>query len=260
MTDPTGTPDTQPPLHVVAAQTGPAGTAENRPGDSDAATARLLAAIKPHVPFDGWSERAFRAAIVDSGVEPAVARGVCPRGAVDLAAAFHREGDVAMLRRLQEAELGHMRLREKVAAAVRFRLEAVEDRELVRRASSLFALPPYAAEGARLVWGTADAIWTALGDRSDDVNWYTKRATLSGVYSATVLYWLGDDSEGAARSWAFLDRRVDDVMRFEKLKAQVNDNPVLRPLLYLPNRALGMIRAPSAASRSDLPGSLSGSN
>ncbi|MCA8881700.1 MAG: COQ9 family protein [Rhodobacteraceae bacterium] len=229
---------------------------ETGPRDPKAA---LLAAIESHVPFDGWTESAFRAAIADSGVEPAVARGVCPRGAVDLALAFHEEGDAEMLRRIREADLGGLRFRDRIAQAVRFRLEAAPDREMVRRGVTLFALPNHAPDGAKALWSTVDRIWEALGDTSDDVNWYTKRATLAGVYSATLLYWLGDDSPGHTRTWEFLDRRIGEVMRFEKLKADVNGNPVMKQLLKLPNWALGFVRAPSRGPRTNLPGSLTGS-
>jgi ubiquinone biosynthesis protein COQ9 len=192
---------------------------------------QLLQAALMHVPFDGWSQTTFDAAIDDSGIERAVADSVCPRGAVDLAIAYHQQGDAQMLRRMKETDLDAMKYRDRVAAAVQFRLEAIEDKELVRRGTTLFALPMYAGDGAKAIWGTADAIWTALGDTSEDVNWYTKRATLSGVYSATVLYWLGDISEEHADTWAFLDRRIGDVMQIEKLKAQVNKNPVLSKIM-----------------------------
>lgn len=215
---------------------------------------RLLQAAVMHVPFDGWSRATFEAAIADSGVDRTVAESVCPRGAVDLALHFHAKGDEAMLARLAEADLADMKFRDRVAAAVRFRLEVVEDKEIVRRGTALFALPVYAADGAKAIWGTADAIWTALGDTSEDVNWYTKRATLSGVYSATVLYWLGDTSEDHADTWAFLDRRIDDVMQIEKLKAQVNNNPVLSKLMAGPNWLLGHIKAPQRLPGAGLPG------
>lgn len=215
---------------------------------------KLLAAIEPHVPFDGWTETSFRMAVTESGVEPAVAKGVCPRGAVDLAIAFHEAGDAAMIRRIRSEDMSEMRFRDKVAAAVRYRLEAVPDRELVRRGSTLFSLPAYAPDGAKLIWGTADAIWTALGDKSDDVNWYTKRASLAAVYSSTVLYWLGDDSPDHARTWGFLDRRIDGVMQFEKLKAKVRGNALLKPLFAGPNWALSWIKAPTRAPDVDLPG------
>ena len=91
---------------------------------------------------------------------------------------------------------------------------------------ALIVIVSAAAEGARAVWATADLIWTTLGDSAQDVNWYTKRATLVAVYGTTLLYWLGDDSVGAEATWAFLDRRIADVMAFEKVKAQVGDNPV----------------------------------
>ncbi len=215
---------------------------------------QLLDAALTHVPFDGWSPATFRAAIEDTGADPALAQAVCPRGAVDLAIAFHKRGDAAMVQRLRSEPLQDMRFRDRIAAGVRFRLEAVEDREAVRRGTALFALPPYAADGAKLIWGTADLIWTTLGDTSDDINWYTKRATLSAVYGSTVLFWLGDDSLGHLATWDFLDRRIDNVMQFEKVKAQVNDNPVLKQLLAGPNWALSKVRAPARMPDIRMPG------
>ena len=146
------------------------------------------------------------------------------------------------------------RFSDKVAAGVRFRIEAVSDKEAVRRGTTLFALPMHAADGAKAIWGTADKIWTALGDTSEDVNWYTKRATLAGVYSSTVLYWLGDDSTDNQATWAFLERRIEDVMRIEKVKAQVRESKVLSGLLAGPNWLLGQIKAPSRVQNPDLPG------
>ena len=208
--------------------------------------AKLLDAAKMHVPFDGWSDAAFQAAIRDTGIDPGVARAVCPRGAVDLALAYHEEGDELMIERLTTEDLSQMRFRDRVAAAVRYRLEACDDKELVRRGVTLFSLPNHAPDGAKAIWNTCDRIWTALGDTSDDVNWYTKRATLSGVYSSTVLYWLGDDSPGQEATWGFLDRRIDDVMRIEKVKAQVRDNKLLSGLMAGPMKVLGRVRAPGA--------------
>lgn len=222
--------------------------------------AKLLDAARMHVPFDGWSEDAFQAAIRDTGIEPGLARAVCPRGAVDLALAYHAEGDALMLERLTAEDLSQLRFRDRVAAAVRYRLEAVDDNELVRRGMTLFSLPIYAADGAKAVWGTCDLIWTALGDTSDDVNWYTKRATLSGVYSATLLYWLGDDSPGHEATWAFLDRRIDNVMSFEKLKSQMRGNKVLSGLMAGPLNVFGRVRAPQARQqhKTGMPGRWTG--
>ncbi|MFV0513705.1 MAG: COQ9 family protein [Jhaorihella sp.] len=216
----------------------------------------LLDAILPHVPFDGWTETSFAAAIADSGIDAALARALFPRGAVDLALGHHARGDAAMLARIAATDMAAMRFRDRIAAAVRFRIEAAGERETVRRAVTLFALPQHAADGAGAIWGTVDAIWTALGDTSDDANWYTKRATLSAVYSATLLYWLGDDSPEHRATWAFLDRRIDDVMRIETLKARIRETPAFRPLLAAPEWLLGRIRAPARSPRDDLPGSI----
>lgn len=221
---------------------------------SDTIKQQLLEAILPHVAFDGWSPEAFDAAIVDSDIAPAAAKLACPRGAVDLAIAFHIAGDATMTKALAAADLSDMRFRDKVAHAIRLRLSAVDDKEAVRRGSTLFALPHMAPEGAKLIWGTADAIWTALGDTSDDINWYTKRATLSAVYGSVVLYWLGDDSLDGQATDAFIDRRIDNVMQFEKVKAGVNNNPLLKPFTGPLGRMMSKVKAPSQTPRSDLPG------
>lgn len=214
----------------------------------------LLDAAVMHVPFDGWSEDALRAAATDCGMDITAARALFPRGGVDMALAFHQRGDRALAARLAEEDLGHLRFRDRVAYAVRLRIEIAEDRELVRRGTTLFALPPYAADGVRALWGTADTIWTALGDTSEDYNWYTKRATLSGVYSATVLYWLGDDSPGAQATWNFLDRRIDGVMQFERVKVAVQKNPLGKLLMAGPNAVLSCIKAPNRDARASMPG------
>ena len=222
--------------------------------DSTDPKTRLIAAALMHVPFDGWSETSFRAAAADAGLTLPEARALCPRGAVDLALAFHAQGDAAMLVRLAQSDLGALRYSDRVAFAIRTRLELVEhDKEAVRRGVTLFALPLHAADGAKALWQTADAIWTALGDTSDDLNWYTKRATLSGVYSATVLYWLGDQSMGHGASWAFLDRRIDDVMQIERAKKALRDSKILGPLMAGPDWLAASIMAPGAAP-ADLPG------
>lgn len=219
---------------------------------TETAADRVLDAAMLHVPFDGWSETTLRAAIADSGVDTALARSLFPRGGVDLALAYHRRGDVLMRDRLAATDLAALRYRDRISTAVRFRLEVIEDKEAVRRGTTLFALPMYAADGARAIWGTSDAIWSALGDTSRDINWYTKRATLAAVYSSTVLFWLGDDSLGHQDTWEFLDRRIEDVMRIEKAKAALRENPVAKALLAGPMKLMEKVRKPT--SPDDLPG------
>ncbi len=215
---------------------------------------KLLDAILAHVPFDGWSDVSLKAAAADVGIDADAVGAICPRGAVDLAIDYHRRGDQAMVAALGSADLSELKFRDKVATALRFRIEAMDDKEAVRRASALFSLPTHAPDGAKLVWETADHVWTALGDTSQDVNWYTKRATLSGVWASTVLYWLGDDSPNAEATSAFIDRRIEDVMRIEKLKAGLRKSPITKPLMDLQASLFGKVRAPDLSHLSDLPG------
>lgn len=217
----------------------------------DRAKSRLLGAALAHVPFDGWSDVTLRAAVADSGLAAGLAAGLFPRGGIDLAAAYHKWGDQSLRAELAQADLSALRFRERVTQAVRLRLELV-DKEAVRRGVALFALPQHALEGAALIWGTADTIWTALNDTSRDINWYSKRATLSAVYSSTVLYWMGDSSEGNAETWAFLDRRIENVMQFEKIKAGFGQNRIGQALAAGPLKLFQRISAPMTAN--DLPG------
>jgi ubiquinone biosynthesis protein COQ9 len=208
------------------------------------ARAQLLGAMCPHVPFEGWSEPAFQAAVADIGMDLGLARLVCPRGAVDLAVEYHRAGDEKLRGAMAAADFSGLRYRDKVALAVRLRLEAA-DLELARRGASVFALPQNAATGASLIWGTSDAIWSALGDTSTDFNWYSKRMTLGLVYSSCLLFWLGDTSENHADSREFIDRRINDVMQFEKVKGKLAGLPIME-------RLLSGIKAPTPAN--DRPG------
>lgn len=210
-----------------------------------AAREQLIFAALPHVAFDGWSRQTLDQAIADSGVDRGLAAMAFPRGGADMALAFHRLMDDRLAEELAQVELARMKIRERITFSVRRRIELVADhRDAVRRGAVLLALPIHAKDSATAIWGTADLIWRLCGDTSSDYNWYSKRAILSSVYSATVLYWLGDESTGAQNTWGFLDRRIEDVMRFEKFKAQAQANPLARAAFWLPGQLLGMIRAP----------------
>ncbi len=213
----------------------------------------LLDAALIHVPFDGWNEETFKAAVQDCGMDMAMARALCPRGALDLAILYHQRGDDAMVARMGEAGFDDMRIRDKVTFAVRARIEAVDDRELVQRGTTLFALPQNAADGAKLIWGTSDRIWTAMGDSSRDLNWYSKRATLSAVYSSVVLYWLGDQSDRHSATWEFLDRRIENVMQFEKTKAAMRKAPVIGGVMDGLGKLFEQVKAPEGGPR-NVPG------
>ncbi len=220
---------------------------------SDDPKSLLLDAILPHVVFEGWSDAAFDAAVAESGLTVQAARAACPRRAVDLAVAYHKCGDARMATTWQTSPPSGLRYSEKVARLVWLRL-ADADKEVVRRGTALFALPHLAAQGAALIWGTADAIWTALGDTSDDLNWYSKRAILAGVYGSVVLFWLGDESVEGAATRDFIDRRIAEVMQFEKFKAQVVANPIFKPLAGVVSRFASAFKPPRRGLPDDLPG------
>lgn len=208
----------------------------------------LLNAALDHVPFEGMNDRALLAGAADIDMPESLARVHFPQGGAGLAAAYHRRADAQLREWLSEVP-PEGRFRDRIADAVWYRLTLVQP-ELVRAGAATLALPGNAPLGTRLVWETADAIWSGLGDSSDDANWYSKRATLSAVIGTTVLFWLGDGSDQQAETRAFLDRRIDGVMRFEKTKASLRKIPGAASLGDL---AFGWIRAPRQRS---LPGKM----
>ncbi len=179
----------------------------------DQRDALLLAGLN-HVAFDGWSSEAFRRGAEDLGLDPDLVGEFLPSDPPALAAAFSDWADRAMLEALAEEDISSLGVTAKVAFALRLRFQAITPyQEAVRQSLPLLRRPSGAISGMTLVHRTSDAVWNALGDRSTDHNWYSKRLLLSGVISATTFYWLDDTSEDKARTWAFLDRRLQNVVK-----------------------------------------------
>lgn len=186
----------------------------------DELRAPLLEAALEHVPFEGWNEGLLPLAAKDLGLEPGMAKLAFPGGVDDMIDLLAATKDQEMLARARE--LDGLKIRQKITALVRLRLEAEFDiREATRSALTHLALPSHSTLGVKILYRTVDLMWKTINDPSTDFNYYTKRMTLSAVYSATLLYWLNDESENYADTWAFLDRRIENVMRFEKTKAKV---------------------------------------
>ena len=207
----------------------------------------LRLALAPEVAraavFDGWTQTAIANAASAAGVSPDVARIAFPGGAMDMIAAWIESIDARMAAELPAARIGNLPIRERIRTLVQFRLDTLGGaEEALRRALAIMAMPQNAARAARLGWHSADAMWRLAGDTAADYNHYTKRATLAGIYAATLLVFAQDTSEGRSETRAFLDRRIEGVMRFEKAKARV-----LRPRDegFSMVRLLGRLRYPA---------------
>lgn len=190
----------------------------------EAMRARILDKALAHVPFDGWSEKALMEGAKDAGHDPAAALDAFPGGVPDALDYAAERADAAMLDALEKLELDKMRVRDRVAAAIRARLElSAPHREAIQRALGVLALPHNLPLAAKTLWRTVDAVWYAAGDQATDFNFYTKRGLLAAVYSATLLYWLNDHSPDHADTWDFLERRLDEVMRVPKAIARARE-------------------------------------
>lgn len=193
------------------------------PEDPDAGLRDQLAdAMAAEAAFDGWTRTALAAGARRLELQQGEADRLFPGGPIQVLTHLSQRADFRTVEDMEKEGVGALKIRDRIRGAVRIRLERhAGEREAVRRALALLSLPFNAGIALKLLYKTVDAMWYAAGDTSTDFNFYTKRATLAGVYSSTLLYWLNDRSTGAEATWAFLDRRIDDVMKIEKLKSQV---------------------------------------
>ncbi len=183
---------------------------------------RLADAIAAEAAFDGWNRLSIAAAARQLDLPVGEADRLFPGGPVQVLTFLSHRSDGRMVEDMEREGLAALPVRERIKRAVRIRLERhAGSREAARRALALLALPFNAGVALKLLYRTVDAMWYAAGDASTDFNFYTKRATLAGVYSSTLLYWLNDRSPDSEATWSFLDRRIDDVMRIEKAKSRV---------------------------------------
>ena len=183
---------------------------------------RLADAVAAEAAFEGWSQVALSAAAGKLDLPPGEAARLFPGGPVQVLTQLSERADQRTVADLDKAGVEAMKMRDRIRSAVRIRLEKhAGNRESVRRGLASLSTPFHAGLALKLLYKTVDAMWYAAGDTSSDFSFYTKRATLAGVYSATLLYWLNDRSAGSEATWSFLDRRIDEVMAFEKFKAKL---------------------------------------
>ena len=199
--------------------------AEAAPDIADLTLDELRLALAPAIAdaaiFDGWTDEAVTMAAQQMGADVDVARLASKGGPIDMVFAWIEAVDIAMAAAFPEDVVAPMKIRERIRALVQFRLDAVAGQEeALRRALAIMAMPQNVAQSTKRGWRTADMMWRLAGDTATDYNHYTKRAILASIYGATLAVFVDDTSEGKAETRAFLDRRIDGVMKFEKAKAK----------------------------------------
>ena len=203
----------------------------------------LAPVIGRHAGFDGWSVAAVHAAADEMGVDRDVAMLAFKGEAIALIDAWVEGVDLELAHRLPLETLNAMKIRDRITALVATRLEIMApDRESLRRALAIMAMPQNLLRAAKMGWRSADRMWRLAGDTATDLNHYTKRVTLSAVYGSTLSVFVHDDSENFADTRAFLDRRIDNVMQIEKVKYQAKQRKEYAPSL---SRFIGRLRYPA---------------
>lgn len=203
----------------------------------------LAQAIADAAAFDGWSAAAVRDAALIKGVHPDAAEFAFSGGAMDMIESWVRSVDRAMQEAWPKEKVAPLKIRERIRTLVQFRLDAIAgQKEALRRALAIMAMPQNATRALKLGWSSADVMWRLAGDTATDYNHYTKRLTLGSIYAATLAVYVNDKSDDHAETRAFLDRRIEGIMKFEKAKASL-----LRPREehFSPARFLGRLRYPA---------------
>lgn len=183
---------------------------------------RIIESALPAIPFDGWSDDALQNSAAACGYDAGMARAVFPDGVTDAVSHFADMADRVMANSYNAADTQELKVREKIARAVWARFEYLaEHKEAERLAVAFWMRPMRKFKGAKIVWNTADVIWTLAGDTATDYNRYTKRVLLSGILTATTLYWLNDESPSHIDSRAFLDRRIDNALSIGRIAGKL---------------------------------------
>ena len=198
--------------------------------------AQVLDAALPHIPFDGWTVEALERGAADIGLDRLAVVRAFPGGSTDMIRFHSARTDAGMLEILANRNMSEMRIRDRITTGVRVRLELlIGEREVMRRALSFLAMPQNTVLAMRCLYRTVDSIWHAAGDTATDWNFYSKRGLLAAVYATTLLFWLDDDSEGFTETWAFLDRRISNVLKVPKAAARCREM-VPNPLRFFRGR------------------------
>jgi ubiquinone biosynthesis protein COQ9 len=173
-----------------------------------------------HAALDGFNDATLARAGIEAEIGAETMQHLFPQGAASLVEQYSLAADAAMESALPD--LGGLKIRERIRAAVLARIDALKpNKEAARRAAAFLLLPTHVGLAASLVYRTVDAIWRAAGDKATDFNYYTKRAILAGVYTSTLMRWFNDTSDDERETRSFLDARIENVMQFEKVKAEL---------------------------------------
>ena len=217
-----------------------------KPDPSHNARRALLDAALPHVPFDGWTSKTLRQAASDTDLPTGAEELYFPGGPLEMIAFWNAEMDREVEKKMAELDLASMRIRDKVTAGVLARLYAIGPfEEAARRAVARTALPDGISLGPKVLWAASDTIWRAINDQSTDMNYYTKRMTLSAVISTSLASWLADAEPQKQKARAFLDARIENVMQFEtaKFKAKKRLGTLPNPIEILGTLRYGTKRS-----------------
>lgn len=194
------------------------------PTPSIAPSAALIEKILPEMLKKageaGWNDESYAQVLKTKRVSHEKAAMALPDGVSSLIEIYFTRAREQVVSELSALDQSDMRIRDKVTTGVRiwFGYLSEHHRASVRALDWCAVHPAEPVPLTEMVWQVADAVWTGIGDTSTGFTYMSKRTILSGVIVSTLAVWRQSESDEAEWS-AFLDRRISDVMAFEKFKA-----------------------------------------
>ena len=174
---------------------------------------KILKIALDDVPFDGLTWQVVSNAAEKAGYDADVAASVFPDKLTSFLQYFAQWADEQMMAKLQDVALDDLKIRERIELAVWTRLEILTPhKEALRLSAMHWVKPTRKPVAAKLIWRTSDVIWKWAGDTATDYNKYTKRGLLSGVITATTLFWMNDKSDDHIKTQNFLKSRIENVL------------------------------------------------
>jgi ubiquinone biosynthesis protein COQ9 len=177
--------------------------------------------------FEGWSNNTLEKAAKECGFDSGYLSIIYPGGISEFTNEFITECNDAALKVALDDNFAKLRTTQKVEEIIYRRIgtyhNVLGSIDNVRKFVGYCGNPVNVPGSLRNIYSFSSDVWYLLGDKSTDFNYYTKRISLSAIYTKCMLYSLSDKSDNLTQTKKYIQKSIDGLMKINKLKQKVND-------------------------------------
>lgn len=177
--------------------------------------------------FEGWSQKTLEKAIEAAGVDKNQMAILYPGGIAEFTQEFIDECNKQALQIAAEPSFIKLKTQEKVRELIFARIKTyhfkLQNLEALKKFMAFNVKPFQVGDSLKNIYDFSSDVWYAIGDKSTDFSFYTKRLSLSLIYSKSMLYSLNDKSENLQSTQKFIQNSIDGLMKINKLKAKIKN-------------------------------------